>query len=665
MFMNIKRKITKMKISKYLFLGISLIAITSQENTTFALEKGSKNQNIFTYKEKEYSKLETESIKTTKIEQKSWKNLATKENEELAQVTIDREEIDINTDRQSGQKLSPLNSGQFQLPTADFLEAGQVVFKVTNRLFFLPGTVAAVGTGAYPNVGVTWGVTDNLEVNFDLQLVDSGSPLTQGEFEVNRKPNDNADFSELNLDLKQKIWSDSNNTLAGILSLSLGNRGFRFFKNGITIASGEEQSIVPALQLPFTSKVSEDWRFTISPTVAFFSEENALYLHRPPINDPGSFGTTFGFTGAISYQVSPKVNLWGDAFIPLTGNNSISRESGKPARAIAFNAGLRYLVNQGLAIDIFASNSLGSKGPLALTADREYTAIGTSVVFMPNLFNANRFNNNDIAEEIEFSDRAGFGFFDGDTLPSGKFLFNLQAGSQGILTALNYGVLKDLEGSIYLNYIFGDVDESEQGLNGKIRLFNQQEGSPFTLSLAASLSQTNQPFVNFFNNNTDSFSNSNLDKGLPFLLNTDNELEGRLFIVTVSLPLQYQFDNNASIWFNPIVGYVQRIGTEIAGFNLGGSLPLSQNISLIGEVGANFAGKGNVFIDNNLEDAIPWSVGLRLNAASIFGDSSHKNTNATQLEFFVTNRVGASTWHQLRVREQNRPAIGLGLLIPF
>ncbi|MGH2415992.1 MAG: hypothetical protein ACRDEA_20340, partial [Microcystaceae cyanobacterium] len=35
---------------------------------------------------------------------------------------------------------------------------------------------------------------------------------------------------------------------------------------------------------------------------------------------------------------------WGDAFVPVTGNNSISRDSGKPDTAIAFNAGLRYLV---------------------------------------------------------------------------------------------------------------------------------------------------------------------------------------------------------------------------------------------------------------------------------------------------------------------------------
>jgi hypothetical protein len=35
------------------------------------------------------------------------------------------------------------------------------------------------------------------------------------------------------------------------------------------------------------------------------------------------------------------------------------------------------------------------------------------------------------------------------------------------------------------------------------------------------------------------------------------------------------------------------------------------------------------------------------------------------LELYLTNRVGSSTWHQLRVREDNSLSVGVGLFLPL
>jgi hypothetical protein len=235
----------------------------------------------------------------------------------------------------------------------------------------------------------------------------------------------------------------------------------------------------------------------------------------------------------------------------------------------------------------------------------------------------------------------------------------------GISTALRYGFLKDFEGGIYLDYTFGDVDESEQGFSAKIRFLNQTEGAPLTASLAFTLSQTNKTFINFFSNDRDEFRERGLEKNVPLLFNQDSLDNGQLNIVTVSLPLNYQFDNGIALWLTPTWGYVQRMGTEIAGVNAGGAFPISRDVSLIGEIGANFVGDGNAFIGDSRDNAIPWTFAVRWDPSSFLGFDPDKIRDRPFIDLFLTNRVGSSPWHQLRVRDQDRLAIGVGLSIPF
>lgn len=560
--------------------------------------------------------------------------------------------------------FSPLANQQFQQPTAIHLPKGAVALSLTNRLFFLPGTEADSGTAAYPNFGVTWGLTDSTELDLTLQVVDTGTPDRLGPFGVVRRVNNR----DLTLSVKQRLWENSDDTLAfsGSFSLAvpLTKRTFEFNPGGI---EQEDKSLIPALQFPFTATVSDRWQFTLSPTIAFFPDSNAVFIPRPPLANPGSFGTTLGLSGAISYQVHPRITLWGDAFVPLTGNNSFNRDTGLPAKSIAYNAGLRYFLNPSLGLDLFASNTFGSKGPLALTADRDLTAFGVRVITLPSLLASNRrfadsLNRDRDGQESPIT-TDGLAFFDGGTVPSQRFLFHLQGGGQGILTALRYGVTKDFELSAYLDYIFGEVDESEQGFGVKLRLLNQDEEAPLTASAAVTVGLTNNIFDNFDNNNRNGLLRQGADKDFPLIFETDSP-EGRRFVVTLSLPLQYKVNDQLAFWFTPIAGFVQRNGVELGGFNVGGSVEVIRDLSLVGELGANFFGEGNGFIGNTLADRIPWSVAVRWNPRSILG-GDETGGNQPNVEFFVTNRVGSSTWNQLRVRDQNELTVGAGISIPF
>ena len=571
--------------------------------------------------------------------------------------------------KQASITFTPLAEQLFAQPTAKHLGKGQVSINLDTRSFFFPDLVADAvdndDTAVNFNTGFSWGINDNLQLTLQFQHVDSSSPVRQGAFTSER-----TEDNEAALELKQRIWSNSTKTqaLSGVFAASWGTRGFMFSQAGESIEINNRDVFI-SLAIPFTTELGDRWQFNISPTAAFFNDETAVFFRRLPDDNESSFGTVLGLGGAASYRVSSKLSIFSDVFIPLTGNNSINRGSGEPDKAIAYNAGLRFLANPRLALDLYATNASASYAPLSLTADRDFLGVGANIVFLPDLFPANRqiadsFSSTEV--DTEFLTTDGMAFFDGGTIPNGKLSVQLQGGSQGFLTAVRYGLLKDFEGGVFLDYVVGEVDESIQGLSGKIRLLNQAEDAPFTLSIAGTVSLTNEPFVNFFENDADTFANLDLDKTVPiFTPGGDDAATGKRLILTFSLPAQYQISPNTAIWLTSIVGYVQRQTIETGGFNVGGSIALNREISFTGEIGANFIGEGNALIDGSRAAVIPWTIGARWTPLSLLKRNASNDKGDPYLELFVTNRVGSSTWHQLRVRENNTVGVGAGLFFPL
>jgi hypothetical protein len=577
--------------------------------------------------------------------------------------------VNANPNKNNRLTVSPLAQQLFIQPDAYHLGAGEVIFNLDTRLYFLPdlvvGNVDNSDSAVNFNTGFSWGITDNSQLTLQFQHVDSSSPARQGDFTSER-----TEDNEASLEFKQRLWHNDDRTqaLSGVVAASWGTRGFQFTGRG-EITEVNNRNVYISLAVPYSTTIGDRWQFNVAPTIAFFNDENAEFFQRLPDDEDSSFGTTFGLSGGVAYHINPRLAVWGDVFLPLTGNNSISRESGNPDKVIVYNAGFRYLINPHLALDLYASNTFASFAPLSLTGDRDLVAIGTNLVLMPDLFPgnrryANRFKPNKNNPPTPLT-TDGVAFFDGGIVNSRQLLLNLQGGSQGILGSLRYGLLEDFELGVYLDYVSGKVDESEQGLSGKIRLLNQAENSPITLSLVGTASLTNEPFLNFLDNDRDAFDDSGFDKTIPIFTPGGDEIDrGKQLIVTASIPIHHEFVSGSAIWFTPTLGYLQRRGTEIAGFNLGGSLAVSKEFRVLGEVGANFAGRGNAFIDGSLSDRIPWTIGVRWIPLSLFNLDSATNSNP-QLELYLTNRVGSSPWHQLRVREDNDLAIGAGLLVPF
>ena len=557
------------------------------------------------------------------------------------------------------------------LTTAEQLRQGEVITNLRYRQSFPPGTSGNVGLTGQPTFGISWGVTDNLELTLDAQTVDNSGPIRQGPFNAQRINPDATGpnfFQEFTFQAKQRFWENEQGTLAlsGVAAASLGNAGrpFRFFNATGPISNGQNNQIVPSLELPFTLKPDSRWQFTLSPKVAFLPDDNALYFNRFPTEKSRSFGTTFGLAGGISYQLNPRLILWGDAFVPLTGNNTINRETGLPARIVAFNAGLRYIVNPRLATDLFVSNTLGNTGALSLVADRDYPSVGLGITYLPGITAANRRYSQHFGttQQPPPNTPAGFALLDGGTVPNKQLLLSFQGGNQGLLTGFRYGLLDDFEIGAFLESIPGNVDESQLGVSGKIRFLHQADGDPFTLSGLVTVARANNVLINLISNNRNELQKRGLEKG-GFVFG--NEKIGEVLILTLSTPMHYQFKGGSAIWFTPTLGFVQRSGLDVAGLNLGGSVPLAKDLDVIAEAGLDLSGKGNAFMGNKRETVVPWTVGLRWRPASVLGISDKSAISGLQLEAYVTNRVGTTPFGSLRVRADNDIAIGAGLVLPI
>ncbi len=566
------------------------------------------------------------------------------------------------------------------LTTAHQLQQGEILTFLRYRQTLPSGTAAEIGLTGQPTFGFSWGVTDNLELTFDAQTIDNSGPVEQGDFRARRTTSTGSGnfFQEFTLQAKQRIWQSprGSEALSGVVALSRGVRSYQFYdENFVPLSEGDnKQEIVPSLELPFTYNSDEGFQFTLSPKVVFLPEDNALYFRRPPVDDPGSFGTTVGLAVGASFPLNSRFVLWGDAFVPFAGRNTIDRDTGLPARSIAFNAGLRYLVNPRLAADFFISNALGNTGALSAIADKEFVSLGGSLTYIPGFTSANRAYPQHFGATLQPPPYtpAGFAFFDGGTVPNQQLLTTIQGGSQGILTALRYGLLDDFEVNIFLDSVSGTEDESELGIGTKIRFLHQADGDPFTLSALFTAARSNNVLVNFISDNRNEFEERDLKKrGFAFSNEVCSEdggvggNDGECLIVTISTPMHYQFQNGIALWLTPTLGFVQRNGLEIGGFNVGGSIPLSENLNLIAEAGWDMTGKGNALRGSDRETIVPWSVGFRWNPSSLFGMVSPKGTPGLQVEAYVTNRVGSTPFHNLRVRADNDLAVGVGLLFPI
>ncbi|MGH7711154.1 MAG: hypothetical protein ACREOG_07715, partial [Gemmatimonadaceae bacterium] len=269
-------------------------------------------------------------------------------------------------------------------PLYDDTPPGRGAFSVDlrTRYFLIPSRVVP-GLKLEPALAIRWSPTDRFALTFDAQTVDNSGPGRQGRYLASRTLRDPTVGSG-NFFQEQALgarWRSANSCIGGSgivlgANLSRGSRSYvlRDSASG-SVAEGDNQAeLVPTFDAGVEVR-RDRWQSALGVAVAFFPADNALYLRRLPEARSDEFGTTAGLTLAGAVLIT-KIMLHARLFAPLTGANTIRRETGRTTRWTVYDVGLDYSVNPVLTTDIFVTNALGGSGALSLVADREYSALG-------------------------------------------------------------------------------------------------------------------------------------------------------------------------------------------------------------------------------------------------------------------------------------------------
>ncbi len=533
----------------------------------------------------------------------------------------------------------------------------------------------------------TYGVSDSFEISADLQGQDNNSPGTAGDYLIERFAPDSGNtsngFQEYTFQGKFRLTDTEEFKSSLVVSATVGTRAFRITSLKDQIYAFEQSygmSPTPVIEFPMTWLQGESGAFTINPKVAFFPEDNAGFVVVNP-KVGGSFGTTVGLGLGTTQRVTDRIQFRGDLTAILSGNNAVSPTTGIPVATTVYNAGVRYLVNPRLGLDLFASNAYGNTGTGAMTGRIGDFGVGAALTLIPDRFYIANLTANqkfDKTFDLKASEAqrknfvpSHFGFLDGGTVPEGQSYVQLRTTSNGVLASIRTGNFDDLETGVYANFTASSIDESEAGTSTKIRFLNQAAGDPVTFSGVFTLGRTSARLLNLQRSSRtaidraeDPFQAGIGDRGpiAPNLLGLFTERSGETLILSLSAPIE-QVQPGYSWWINPKYTYVQRAPEiSLVGISLGGSVKLGEDLTIMAEVTPLLDGK-NVLIGETSTTRLPWSLGLRLGTEGIF-NWVPSFAKATSMDLYVTNTLGASPYQSMRVNVDNALTVGLGFNFP-
>ncbi len=566
-------------------------------------------------------------------------------------------------------------------------------------------------TSSIENLANTFTLGVGRDVELTLGLQGNSTPGTTGAYQVERPTTGFLDgsFQQYTLQGKIKLADNPDFKSSLIVSANVGQNNLTYltppqFRQGCGLAfdpltgaivcipistplppvppinQSYGTSIIPSLELPMTWVQGTQSSLTLNPKLAFLSGGNGGFVAANPRAE-GSFGPIGAIGLGGTFKLSERLQFSANITPILFGNNGIAPASGEPVSTTVYNAGLRYLVNPRLGVDLFASNSYGGTGLGAIMARPDDLGLGMGVSYVPDrLLTAELPANQRLDKSFDLSvaqeqqrrfTRGGLDLFDGGTLPEGESYTQIKGGSGGLTVAFRTGLLDDLEAGYFLNFSSSNVDESEGGLSTKIRFVNQSQTDPVTMSGVFTIGRTSSRFLNFLNGDpnsvnttVDPLGGATGDRGPfePNLFGLFAPRPGETLILSLSAPIQHQ-GKEFSWWFTPKLAYIQQApNSTLAGITLGGSIKLSANLELLGEVTPVLSAP-NVLLNNLRDQAIPWNIGLRWSLDDLHSDLT--TFRATSIDFYMTNALGLSPYQSMRVLADNGVSFGVGLNFPM
>jgi uncharacterized protein YjbI with pentapeptide repeats len=380
----------------------------------------------------------------------------------------------------------------FNLETANQQPKGSLLIVPGTRVFL--NDELGGGAGLQLNTGAIYGgVTDRLQLGFSGQLYDDilakrVNGLDTNVFWVGGGPN-----------LKYNVFKSDRWSVgigASIEGLRV-TRGGSLFLPSATATSVTNNILLGSLQVPVTYSVTPKFQLHLVPGVSFFPNS---------LNNGDFYGTLFKIGAGLSWQPLERLNFFADIQAPLgPGDNAVRSSDGSLFKRVVWSAGLRFLVNPAVGLDLYATNSFGytpATSILAALPDGGQPAIGFNLSFTPDFGQgyAATFRKQPL-QELTARDQQLL--LDGFTLSTADTLLPRRLRLRGgIGEGLGFNVATSITNDVQLEFLGEDVYNAAEisrqslgeafklGAAAKIRLLDQVQGDPFSLSIKGSFAQS-------------------------------------------------------------------------------------------------------------------------------------------------------------------------------
>lgn len=509
----------------------------------------------------------------------------------------------------SATSLSPLERPPirlFNLETANQLETGTLSIGLNVRGFGTDRFGSGTGLQVY-GFNLDGGVSDQLQLGLAFSLFSSDV--------LGRQINGRTvylDYTTIAPNFKYQLAKDNNWSLGVGGSLEIS----RITASPGLFSTGSSTTVAGTLQLPVSYALSPQAQLHFTPGVAFFPEQ---------VGGAPFYGTFVNLGTGLSWQLSQQLGLFADLNYPLgPGGNAIRGSNGSVFKQLVWSAGLRYLINPAVGLDLYATNAFGltpATRLLSFIPDGDQTAIAANLTFTPDL-GQNYAADYRAEPRVRLTNQDRQLLLDGITLSTPDTLLprmlRLQAGiGNGSGINIATGLTNDVQLELMFNQFNQGADLTsrdygtslQQGGGFKFRFLDQIQGDPFSLGLRAAIA---------------------------------NDPISRVGNYTIELASQYRPIPQLALLLNPKAGFVS--SRSVVGVGLGINYELLSGVQLMGEY--------TPIVDAGTNNAPGvWSVGARY---------FDPQTNLG-IDLYGSNAIGQSMLGGLVAKANGETSVGVKL----
>lgn len=472
------------------------------------------------------------------------------------------------------------------------------------------GSSITTGTGnQLYYTAIEYGVTDNLQIAFAAQdFQDTINPII-GKVGATK-------FRSFGVNAKYRFVNTGRFQAAALVSIE----DFTFRTKVFDTYASDGDHIIGSFHLPLTYTVNPNLQLHVTPGVSVFPDD---------LNGIPYYGTVASLGGGFSWRASNRLLAFGSLTAPVSGGNTIASDR-SITKELVYTVGARYNFTPKVALEGYVTNGFGSTpatGIVTFFPDGNDPLFGLRVVYAPGKNYPNTYRPTPLASvstRMSQMDQDGFTVGTAGVMAPGEVHVGTSGGTSGngavmLSIALEQdfqidGIIEDYSNDGSLSSADDPTPDSARWMvGGRIRVLDQNNGSPFSWTLRALGGR-----------------------------DVDNQDVGVLYLAT---PASFDVHNKLTLQVEP---KFFAFGSErVYGLGLGANYEILDGLQLIGNVTPVSDGRTPTWALGARYDFANggWSVDLSAtNAIGRYGHGTMVSQDDTRFAIGLSKKFSVSSW---------------------